>query len=293
VGRPRLRLRGGSAAGRRRIAAYAGPVVLVDSAFAVFSQLDVLLIGTLLGSLEAGLFQAPLRAVTFLHYPGYAIASAVAPRLAHRDRGDAAERAFAGGLRVTIIVQVALAAALVAWAEPIVSVLLGSEYDESAGVLRAFAPFVVLSGVAPVVGLGANYLGEAGRRLPITIAAVAINLAIDLALLKEIGIVAGVIGSTAAYLLYVPAHLHICRRRVDIDLFPLALTLGRALLAGAVAAGVLALIGTENLSVLDWAAGAIAGPLAYAAVLGLTREVSGDELRELRTHVQALAAERA
>ena len=97
VGRPETRLRGGSRTWRRRIAGYAGPVVLVDSAFAVFSQLDVSLIGALLGSLEAGLFLAALRIVTFLHYPGYALASAVAPRLAALDRDPAAGRAFTSG----------------------------------------------------------------------------------------------------------------------------------------------------------------------------------------------------
>jgi len=288
VGRPHLRLRGGSRAGRRRLAAYAGPVLLVDSAFALFTQLDVLLIGTLLGATEAGLFHAPLRIVTFLHYPGYAIASAVAPRLAH-DREDGARRAFTSGLRVTILIQAGLAAVLVPWAEPILDVLLGPEYVESADVLRAFAPFVLLSGIAPVVGLGANYLGEAGRRLPITIAAVVVNLAIDLALLREIGIVAGVLGSTVAYLLYVPVHLRICRRHVQFPLRPLGLTLLRAVVAAAALAGVLALFGTSDLSALDWVLGAPAAAAAYLGVLLLTRELSVAELRAAATRVVSLA----
>ena len=292
VGRPTVRLRGGSGQGRRRIAGYAGPIVLVDSAFALFSQLDVLLIGALLGSAQAGLFQAPLRIVIFLHYVGYAIGSAVAPRLAHRDGEGASVRAFVGGLRVTILVQAGLAAVLVPWAQPISDLVLGPEYQESADVLRAFAPFVLLSGIAPVVGLGANYLGEARRRLPVTIAAVAVNLAVDLALLRELGIVAGVIGSTLAYLLYVPVHLRICRRRLGFPLRPLVLTLLRALVAAAALGCVLALFGTTELSAAEWVLGTAAGTAAYAAVLLGTGELTLDELRSTRARLVSLATGR-
>lgn len=290
VGRPETRLRGGSRTWRRRIAGYAGPVVLVDSAFAVFSQLDVLLIGALLGSLEAGLFLAALRIVTFLHYPGYALASAVAPRLAALDRDPAAGRAFTSGLRLAVLVQCGLAAVLVPWAVPITSLVLGPDYADSADVLRAFAPFVVLSGIAPIVGLGANYLGEARSRLPITIAAVALNLVVDLALIREIGIVAGALGSTLAYLVYVPAHLRICRRRVGFSLQPFTLTLLRALAAAIAMAGVLALFGTTELSALEWVFGSLAGGAVYLGMLLVTREIDVAELRRVWARLAAVAA---
>jgi O-antigen/teichoic acid export membrane protein len=45
----------------RRIARYAVPLVLVDSAWTLFSTIDLLLIGAYLNSLKVGLFAAPLR----------------------------------------------------------------------------------------------------------------------------------------------------------------------------------------------------------------------------------------
>ena len=81
-----------SEVGIRRIAGYAGALLVVEGAFVLFEQIDVLLIGALLSATAAGLFLAPLRLVTFLHYPAYALAAGVAPRVArHEVQGSAVD----------------------------------------------------------------------------------------------------------------------------------------------------------------------------------------------------------
>ena len=47
------------------------------------------------------------------------------------------------------------------------------------------------------------------------LAAVAINLVVDVIFIPRIGIVAGAIGTDLALAVYVPAHLWICSRVVD------------------------------------------------------------------------------
>jgi O-antigen/teichoic acid export membrane protein len=246
---------------------------IVDGAFTIFEQLDVLLVGAYLGATAAGVFQAPLRLTTFLHYPGLAVATAVTPRLARRDDARAVET-FQLSLRYITIVQLGLAAAVAVWARPIADLVLGEGFEESASVLRALAPYVALAGVAPLVSLAVNYLGEARRRGPIAIGTVALNAAIDVVLIPRIGVVAGAIGTGAAYLVYVAAHVRLCHRIVRLDLLALARTLARSLLACAALAGVLAAWGTQELSVADWVGGAITGTLAFAAMLVATRELT-------------------
>jgi len=82
LGRPILSIRGESSGQIRALAGYAGALVIVDGAFTLFKQVDVVLIGLILGSTAVGLFEAPMRFVTFLHYPGFAVANGVAPRVA-------------------------------------------------------------------------------------------------------------------------------------------------------------------------------------------------------------------
>lgn len=267
----------------RRIAGYAGALLIVDGAFALFSQIDVLLIGAIMTATAAGLFQAPLRLVTFLHYPGLALSAGVAPRLAREGGREPEIEPFLQALRYLFAVQALLTAVAVVWAEPIVDLLLGPEYAESAEVLRALGPFIFLSGIAPVISLGVNYLGEARRRVPIAIGTLALNAGIDVALIPEIGIVAGAIGTDVAYAVYVPAHFWICRRLVDLPLRPLLITLVRALLAGGAAAGVLALFGTSAaVSVLELVLGGLAALAAWLVALVALRELTATDLDRAR-----------
>jgi len=275
-----LRTRGGRT---RSILRYAAPLAIVDATWTLFTKIDILLIGALIGTTSVAIFQAPMRFITFLYYPGYSIAGGVAPTLAHRDAAprDAMRRTerFTGALRYIVIFQAALVAPLLVWAGPITDLLLGSGYEESAIVMRALTPYVFLLGIAPLVSIGATYLGEARARIPITILTVIVNTVLDLILLPWIGVVGAAIGTDVAFALYVPAQLLICQRRLEFALRPIVVTALRGAVAAAAMAAVLLMIGTTDLSFLDWLVGALAGTLAFAAVLILTREVSSTEIR--------------
>jgi O-antigen/teichoic acid export membrane protein len=270
----------------RQIAGYARALVIVDSAFTLFEQLDVLLIGAYLGATAAGLFQAPLRLATFLHYGGVAGGSAVAPRLARVPDTPPDTTAFMQALRWLLLIHASMMAPVILWATPLLHLVLGGSYGESAEVLQALAPYIFLSGIAPLVSLGVNYLGEAPLRIPIAVAAIGINLLVDIILIPRIGILGGAIGSDLGFAIYVPAHLWICRNRLKVELHPLIGVLARATLAAVAMAGVLALAGTSaTLSPWQWAFGAIAGPTVFVATLLLSGEVSREELRAVRRRI--------
>jgi O-antigen/teichoic acid export membrane protein len=262
------------------LTSYARALFVVDSAFTLFGQVDVLLVGAFLGAGAAGVYQAPTRLVTVLHYPGLAAATSIAPGLAGRG-GRPDPSALAAGLRWLLIFQCALVAPLLLWAQPIVDLVLGPGYGESAGVLRALVPFMLLSGVAPLLSNTANYLGQARRRVPIAIATVAVAAALALVLIPRWGIVGAAVAIDVAYALYVPAHLWLCARMVALPLGGLAATLARSLIAAAAMVPVLAAAGTHSLTPFGWVAGSAGAALAYAAALAATRELSAGELRRL------------
>ena len=271
----------------RQIAAYAGALAIVEGAYLFFDQLDALLIGAFLSSAAVGLFQAPFGLTVFMHYPAGIVATSVAPRVAvHQEHGSDV-RVFTHAIRFLIVGYGVLLAPLVVWAEPIVHVLLGSDYHRSASVLRAFAPYVFLAAVGALLSPAANYLGRARQRLPIALVAVAINLVVDVILIPRIGIVAGAIGTDLAIAVYVPAHLWICARAVGLELRPIGLALVRSLAAATAMAGVLLLAGTSDLSLVDWFAGGAGAVAAYVAVLFLLRELTLGEARAVRSWLRA------
>jgi O-antigen/teichoic acid export membrane protein len=274
----RIRVGLASRWGWRRIAGYAGALLVIDGAFALFTQIDLLLIGALLDTEDVGLFGAPLKLTALIMYPGLALAAGVSPRLARGEGQEPNVGALETAMRFLLILQLLFAGFMLVWAEPLVDLALGSDYDGSIPTVRALAPYVVLIGFAPILSIGVNYMGEARRRIPLAIVAVLVNAAIDVILLPEIGIIAAAIGTGAATAIYVGGHLWICRDLLGLKLRPLALTFVRSLVAFAALCGTLLLFGTGDISIAALIGGAVAATIAYGAALVLTREISRDEL---------------
>jgi O-antigen/teichoic acid export membrane protein len=281
----RLRARGN--ADRRSLALYAGALFVVDASFTLLTQVDVLLVGALLGASTAGIYQAPLRLVTVLQYPGLAASNSIAPRTAAGDGLTPDAAAFRIALRWLAILQGALIAPIVVWADPIVHLLLGGRFGASAAVLRALAPFVFLSAFAPLVSTTANYLGRARRRIPIVVLSTTVSVAACLLLIPAVGVVGGALATDSAYAVYVPAHLWISARVLGVPLRPILSTLGRSVGGSAAMAIPLAAAGTASLAPLEWAWAVPAGVLAYAGALFLTGEFSRDELASARRFARA------
>ena len=266
-------------AGRtREIATYAVPLIIASGAYTFYSQIDVMIVAAILGAQAVGVFAAPMQLAIPLAYIGQALANSVSPRQAASDKGPNV-RAFVSSLRWLIIVQTALIVPVVVWPQEICSILLGTQFAQSAEVLRVLAGYIFLRGLGPMISTTVNYLGRAQQRIPIVFGALILMVAIDIVLLPRIGVVAAAIGATAAYWLYVPAHFVICWRELGFDLRPLAMTCLRALAAACAMAGVLLAFGTGSISIGTLIGGSILGTAAFGVALVLTREVSRSELR--------------
>ena len=285
----RLSLRYGSQAGHlRRIMVYGSALLVIEGAFALFSRIDALLIGAIISVRAVGLFEAPAQAIAFLSFLGQAVSAGVAPRMARTEGREPNIDALERGLRLMVVFQCVFLAPLLVWATPITELVLGPDYGESADVLRALTPYAFLIGISPMIAVSVNYLGVARRRLPLAIAAVAINAAIDVLLLPRIGIVAGAIGSDIAYAVYVAGHLLILRSLVDLELRPLLAQTGRALLAAAAMSLVLLAFGTGAIALPLLVIGGIVSTAVYLLALIATRALTPPELRAAGRRLRAL-----
>lgn len=271
---------------------YAGPLALTNWVTTFLAYIDTVIVGALLTTTAVGLVQAPMRIVLLLHYPATALGYVVAPRVARHAHERPNVAAFVGALRLLVIIYAALVPPLVVWPDPIVQLLFGRDYSESAGVLRALAPFVFLAGLSPLLAFGANYLGAARGRLPIALAALVILVAVDLALVPTVGIVGAPIGLSLAYVVYVPAHLWLCQRHLRFALRPILATVARSALAAVAFAAVLLAVGAGDLSLAGWLVGLAAGTAAFGAVLLVLGETSPRELRAARRTLRRWASRR-
>jgi O-antigen/teichoic acid export membrane protein len=282
VGRPRLGAGDVSGLRVREIMAYSGALLIVDGLFRAFAQIDVLLIGAILGGGRAiGLFDLPMQLAWFLHYPAGAISTAVAPRMARRPDAKPQIDTFMDAMRWITALQGIFLAPILVWAEPIMTTLLGPKYHDSGPVLRALTPFVLMSGPALLASLTVNYVGAARRRVPLAIAALSVNAAVDVIFLPRIGIVAGAIGTDLAYAIWMPAHLVILRQLLDLSLRPIALDFVRAAFGAGVACLPLLALGTDpGLAIL--VLGCVIACVVYAVVLRLTGGVGSADIERMR-----------
>jgi|tagenome__1003787_1003787.scaffolds.fasta_scaffold20916802_2 O-antigen/teichoic acid export membrane protein len=271
--------------GPRRILKYGSALLVIDSAWALLTPIGTLLTGAFLGPAAVGVFSAPARLITFLHYPGYSVASGVAPRLARGPGSEPDTAALAGGLRWILLFQTVLVAPTIVWARPIADIVLGSGYAESAHVLALLAPYTFLSGFAPLVSLSVNYMGEARRRVPIAIGTVLLSAALYCALVPAFELTGAAVATDLAYAFYVVAHFWLCRQLVGLPLRPVAVDLVRCVGAATAMAGVMALFGTHKLGAAQIIAGGIAGIATYLVALLITRAVTLGELRAARVAV--------
>jgi O-antigen/teichoic acid export membrane protein len=250
----------------RRIARYAGAIALVDSVWALFMQIDILLIGAILTASAAGVFQAPVRLLSVVSYPGVALGAAIGPRLARvsaDSRPDASPLVRAA--RQLLVVQTLMAALLVGWATPLAGAVLGGGYARSAHVLAALGPYVVLSGLAPLLSNGIDYVGGTRRRVVVGVAAVVVNAGLDAVLLPWIGVVGAAVGTDVAYALYVAGHVRVARDLLGVRSVEIAATLARCLGAGACTTVLLLLL--DRAGIAGLVAGAVVAPLVYLGAL--------------------------
>jgi stage V sporulation protein B len=269
----------------RTLTSYAAATFLVDVMFVAYAQLDILLVGALLGTVDVGSFGAVLRVLTVLGYLGIAVAGGVAPRLSLGGTPDT--RAFNQGLRFLIVTQGVAIAPMVVWSRPITLLLLGGGYRHAAEILQVLALQAFVTAPAALITLAVTYLGAARRRVPIMAGSLVLGVLATYVLIRVVGVIGAAIADDALTVLYVAANLWICTDLITVELRSLAVSVLRTLTAAGAMALVLLAVGTDHLSVLQWIVGVCTSTLAFVATLLLTREFSRAELRAVAVWLSA------
>ena len=259
----------------RRISGYARAMFAIDVSYTITASLSVLILGAYAGSAASGIYQAPAKLITLIAYVGLSVSNGVGPRLARSPGREPDVAPLQNALRGMIDFQCLLLAPVIVWAKPITHLLLGPGYARSADVLVALAPYVFFSGLAPLVTISVNYMGEARRRVPISLTTLCVAAAAGFLLIPRHGVIGAAIATDIAFGFYTLAHIWLCRGllRVRMDILVWSLVCG---LTAAVAMGiVLASVGTEHLTFGEWVIGAVGGVGAFVSMLIFTREIRG------------------
>ena len=281
LGRSPLVRTGRSPVPRQDFFGYAGVMLVVASANSVFQRLGVLLLGAFLPASAVGIYSAPLRLISFLAYPALAVAQGVGPRQARHASQPAQVAALVRGLRYVVMLGAVIVAFLLVWSDAIVELLLGSAFAESASVLRALTPFILMNGVGLLLFSSMGYAGHGRRRIPIAVSTALIAGIFYVALIPPFEVVGAAIATDIGYLVNVGGHLWLAHRYLGVPMAPIASVFARSTLAAAATAAVLLLVTGGELSLVEWVLGTLAGGATFLGMLILTGALAPREVRRL------------
>jgi stage V sporulation protein B len=174
-----------------------------------------------------------------------------------------------------LAIGVPLAAGGLVVAPQVIDLVAGDDFAEAADPLRILLFAGALAAVSGLLGYALIAGGRQTSALRLALAALVLNLALNLALVPSLGIEAAAAVAVASELVMVAGGLWLVRR--ELALTPRFGVAWRVALAAAVMAGVLALVPVESLAVLI-----PLGVVVYGAVLFAVGGVDRRALELLR-----------
>jgi PST family polysaccharide transporter len=209
----------------RKLIRDAWPLAASALIIMAYMRVDQLLLGHLLGPEALGVYMAAVRLTEMWYVLPIALAASAFPHIVDaRQRGeDAFLKAVYGLYRLLGSAAVLLSVVLALASGPIIAVLYGAQYADSAAVLRiyAWATIPVYLGMASERYLIAS--GHTGVALARTALGFATNIGLNLILIPRMGAIGAAWATAAAYFVSVFSLLAWSKHRSQVWLMLLAL----------------------------------------------------------------------
>lgn len=254
---------------------FTAPRSLASVAQAIMQRLDIVLVGALAGLAEAAIYTAATRFLVLGQLAGTSVSRAVQPKLARaisKGDHDSAQSMYRSATAWLVLLVWPFYLVLAFASEPLLR-LFGSEYEAGASVVVILALTMLVATACGMVDVVLTMAGRTTWNLYNVLVALVVNVALDLILIPDLGILGAALGWAAAILV---ANL--------LPLIQIASVLrthpfGRATLTacglaglcfGALPAGVTLLIGSGTKSVLLALALAV---VLYLILVALARHI--------------------
>lgn len=172
----------------------------------ILVRVDVLMLDRMRGSVEVGLYAAPVRIVEVLNLLPILLMTSVYPLFSrHADDPAFVDRLFRVSLRVLTTAVVPIVALEIAFAGPLVTLLFGHAYGESAAMLPwlALSELVIFADI--VIGARLVATGRETRNLQLVTLATLTNVGVNLALIPILGGRGAALATLGAYVVRVAA----------------------------------------------------------------------------------------
>lgn len=148
----------------RPLARFGGPLIVTDIQFAIWSNLDYLVVGRLLGDVALGIYTLAYRLPELLIQSVWRVlGGAIFPLFSKlQDQPALLRRGFLATIKYTQVLVVPMCVGLFITAEPAVRALFGEQWDQAIPVLQVMCVFSLLGSIGVNAGDVYKALGRPG-----------------------------------------------------------------------------------------------------------------------------------
>lgn len=163
---------------------------------------------------EAGFYSVAYRLASIALLPVVAVQQAMYPRFFEAGGRDGVRgsSALARQVAVPLLGYAAVAGFLLVLGSPLVTLLIGPEYEEAVRIVALLAPLPLLRVAQSVAGDALSGAGREGARTGCGVAAAAVNLGLNLALIPRYGLTAALVTTFVSEVLLTVLVLVVLRR---------------------------------------------------------------------------------
>ncbi|MGM0389894.1 MAG: flippase, partial [Natrinema limicola] len=213
----------------RRLLEYSVPLTATRSANVVDKQIDTVLVGILLTPTAVAFYTLGKQISDFVLAPAESLGFTISPNFGEQKAADQLERArriYETSLTHTMLLYIPATAGLVIIAEPLVTMVFGTDYAGAVPVLQVLAVFIVLQAITNLTSDSLDYLGRARSRAIAKGGTAAANFGLNLVLIPTIGVVGAAIATVATHSVYVAVNLYIVHSELSLRLRRLGRSMG-------------------------------------------------------------------
>lgn len=202
-----------------KIFRYSLPITLTSSADVIDRQVDILLVGFFLNPAAVSFYVVGKQILTFIKTPLSALGFTLSPTFgAKKAEGniEQASKIYEISLINSLLLYIPAAVGLYFIAEPLISLIFGTDYINSAPILKVLTIYGVMLAVTQITSNSLDYLGRAKARSITKGVTAILNAALNILLIPRIGVIGAAIATVISFGIYTSLNFYIISIEFDI-----------------------------------------------------------------------------
>ncbi|MGH8501848.1 MAG: polysaccharide biosynthesis C-terminal domain-containing protein [Gammaproteobacteria bacterium] len=195
------------------------PFMLLGALHLINSRADLLMLGSLSGPAEAGVYAVVARTAELITLPLMAVNTVIAPQVAslyRRGDVDRLQRLLSASARRMLIFALPLAGILILAGGPLLGLVFGAEFTRGAFALSVLAAAQLINVGAGSVGMILNMTGYERQSAWGVAVAAALNVVLNFLLIPQFGIEGAAVATGISVMLWNLLLLYWVRRRLGL-----------------------------------------------------------------------------